>query len=151
MRTCFYLIRKITFTNLCKPIHDITIIQWRQWRCSGVFIVNFKHISHLFSSISIVDFEQVNVSWVLYLNIFTHWSSELVLSLFKVMKKIPGLCYLMFYWWSLLLTLSTLSNINLEFLLLLWTWFWLLGAQQRLSHRSITIGRRKKIFTLIRK
>ena len=121
------------------------------WRCSGVFIVNFKHISHLFSSISIVDFEQVNFSWVLDLNMFTHWSSELVLSLFKVMKKIPGLCYLMFYWWSLLLTLNTLSNINLEFLLLLWTWFWLLGAQQRLSHRSITIGRRKKIFTLIRK
>ena len=30
------------------------------WRCSGVFIVNFEHISHL----SIVDFEQVNVSWV---------------------------------------------------------------------------------------
>ena len=35
----------------------------RQWRRSGVFI-NFNHISHLFSSVSIVDFEQVNVSWV---------------------------------------------------------------------------------------
>ena len=30
---------------------------------SGVFIVNFEHVSHL-SSVSIVDFEQVNVSWV---------------------------------------------------------------------------------------
>ena len=30
---------------------------------SGVFIVNFKHILHLFSSVSFVDFEQVNVSW----------------------------------------------------------------------------------------
>ena len=28
---------------------------------SGVFIVNFEHISHLFFSVSIVDFEQVNV------------------------------------------------------------------------------------------
>ena len=30
---------------------------------SGVFIVNFKHILHLFSGVSFVDFEQVNVSW----------------------------------------------------------------------------------------
>ena len=29
-------------------------------RRSGVFVINFEHISHLFS----VDFEQVNVSWV---------------------------------------------------------------------------------------
>ena len=30
---------------------------------SGVSIVNFEDISHLFTSVSIVDFEQVNVSW----------------------------------------------------------------------------------------
>ena len=30
---------------------------------SSVLIVDFEHISHLFSSVSIVDFEQVNVSW----------------------------------------------------------------------------------------
>ena len=30
-----------------------------------IFIVNFEHISHL-SNVSIVDFEQVNVSWVPY-------------------------------------------------------------------------------------
>ena len=35
----------------------------RQSRSSGVFVVNFEHIK-LFSSVSIVDFEQVNVSWV---------------------------------------------------------------------------------------
>ena len=29
---------------------------------SGVFIVNFEHISHFFK-VSIVDFEQVNVFW----------------------------------------------------------------------------------------
>ena len=35
----------------------------RHWCCSGVFIVNFKHFIH-FSSVSILDFKQVNVSWV---------------------------------------------------------------------------------------
>ena len=30
----------------------------------NIFIVNFEHIWHLFSSVSIVDFEQVNVSSV---------------------------------------------------------------------------------------
>ena len=34
------------------------------WRRSGVSIVNFEHISLLFSSVSIDDFQQVNVSWV---------------------------------------------------------------------------------------
>ena len=32
------------------------------WRGSGVFIVKFEHIAHLFLYVSIVDFEQVNVS-----------------------------------------------------------------------------------------
>ena len=34
-----------------------------QWRRSGVFIVDIKHVLTPFSSVSIVDFEQVNVSW----------------------------------------------------------------------------------------
>ena len=33
------------------------------WRRSGVFIVNFEHISHLCSSVSIVNFEHVIASW----------------------------------------------------------------------------------------
>ena len=37
-----------------------------QWRRAGVFIVNFEHIFTLFPSVSIVDFEQVNVGWVIY-------------------------------------------------------------------------------------
>ena len=39
----------------------------RQWRRSGVFIVNFEPISHFtpFSNVSVVDFEQVNVRVVL--------------------------------------------------------------------------------------
>ena len=35
----------------------------RQWRRSGVFIVNLKHTSHLFSSVHIFGFGQVNVCW----------------------------------------------------------------------------------------
>ena len=34
----------------------------RQWRCSGVFIVNFEPTC---SSVSIANFEQVNASWEL--------------------------------------------------------------------------------------
>ena len=34
------------------------------WRRSGVFIVNFKYISHLL--VFTVDFEQVNVSWIVF-------------------------------------------------------------------------------------
>ena len=39
----------------------------------GVFLVallfNFEHISHLRSSVSIVNFEQVNAGWVLSRNV----------------------------------------------------------------------------------
>ena len=34
------------------------------WRHSAVFIVVLENISHLFFSISLVDFEEVIVSWV---------------------------------------------------------------------------------------
>ena len=37
-------------------------------RCPGVFIVNFEHISHLFSSVPVINFEQVNVSWEQIIN-----------------------------------------------------------------------------------
>ena len=35
----------------------------RHWHRSGVFIVNFEHISH-FVSVSIVNFEHVIAGWV---------------------------------------------------------------------------------------
>ena len=34
------------------------------WHRFGVFIVNFEHISHLYSSVSILNFEHVNTGWV---------------------------------------------------------------------------------------
>ena len=37
---------------------------------SDVFIVNFEHISNFFSSVSIVDFEQINVNWNVAFYIF---------------------------------------------------------------------------------
>ena len=35
----------------------------RHWFLSGVFIVNFEHISEPCSSLSVVNFEQVNAGW----------------------------------------------------------------------------------------
>ena len=45
---------------------------------SGVFIVNFVHIFTPFSNVSIVNFEQVNVSWVMILawNCISIWTWE---------------------------------------------------------------------------
>ena len=50
----------------CKIHSKLTIktSEQRHWRRSGVFIVNFEHILLLFLSVSIADFEQVNVSLV---------------------------------------------------------------------------------------
>ena len=33
-------------------------------KMTGVFIVNFEHISHFSSRISVVNFEHVNAGWV---------------------------------------------------------------------------------------
>ena len=52
--------------------------KWRRWRRSGIFIDNFEHISHLFSSVSTVEFEHVNVCWVLDLKIKITNSKSLI-------------------------------------------------------------------------
>ena len=41
-------------------------IETLELRRFGGFIVNFEHISHLCSSVSIVNFEQVNPGWIWY-------------------------------------------------------------------------------------
>ena len=48
--------------EICSKL-PIKASERRQWRRSGVFIVNFKLISHLFSSVSIVNLEQVYTGW----------------------------------------------------------------------------------------
>ena len=49
-----------TRCEICSKL-TIKIPEQRQCRGSGIFIVNFEHISHL---VSIVNFEQVNAGWV---------------------------------------------------------------------------------------
>ena len=47
-------------SKICSKL-TIKIPEERLWRRSGVFIVNFEHISQLL--LSIAEFEQVNVCW----------------------------------------------------------------------------------------
>ena len=49
--------------DVCSKLTVKTLDRHHRRRSSD-FVVNFEHISHLFSSVSIVDFEQVNISWV---------------------------------------------------------------------------------------
>ena len=50
---------------MCQICSKLTI-KTTECRRSGVFIVNFERISHLFLVFSIIDIEQVNVCWVVY-------------------------------------------------------------------------------------
>ena len=50
--------------EICSKL-TIRIPERWQWRRSGIFIVNFEHISHLVLVLSIVKFEHVNEGWVL--------------------------------------------------------------------------------------
>ena len=63
---------KVTIETLeqrCEICLKLTIktSKRRQWRRSGIFIFNFEHISHLISSVSIVNFEHVIAGWVYFL------------------------------------------------------------------------------------
>ena len=52
------------FHNVCNMFKvNIKDIGVTLMGCSGVFIINFEHISHL---VSIVNFEQVNAGWVIF-------------------------------------------------------------------------------------
>ena len=59
-------------SQMCEICLKLTVKvpEWRHWRRSCIFIFSSEHVSCLFSSVSIVDFEQVNVSWV-FANIWT--------------------------------------------------------------------------------
>ena len=63
---------QLTFTCSKKTIEALEkgVKFVRIWRRFGVFIINFEHISHHFSSVSFVDFEEVNVSWIFFLGLF---------------------------------------------------------------------------------
>ena len=51
-----------TRCEICSKL-TIKTAERRHWRRSGVFIVNFEHISHLCSSVSFVNFEHVIAGW----------------------------------------------------------------------------------------
>ena len=55
-----------TRCEICSKL-TINMPERRQWRCSGIFIVNVEHIS-LCSNVSIVNFEQINAAWVIALS-----------------------------------------------------------------------------------
>ena len=54
-----------TLEQKCEICSKLTIKtpKQRHWHRFGVFVVNFEHISYLCSTVSIVNFEQVNASW----------------------------------------------------------------------------------------
>ena len=63
----------------------------RHWRRFGSFIVNFEHISHLCSSVSNVNFEQVNAGWehrMYLISITTNYLAGIYLHLLFRLGKI---------------------------------------------------------------
>ena len=54
-----------TLEQRCEICLKLTIKTPKRRHCRsfGVFIVNFEHFSHLYSSVSIVNFEQINARW----------------------------------------------------------------------------------------
>ena len=55
-----YMLKVIIKDTRTTPLVSL-LITLSIWCCSGVVIVNFEHLSHLF----IVHFKHVNVDWVL--------------------------------------------------------------------------------------
>ena len=58
-----------TLEQRCEICSKLTVkpTKQRYWHHFGGFIVNSEHISHLFSSVSILNFEQVNAGWAIIL------------------------------------------------------------------------------------
>ena len=52
-----------TLEQRCEICSKLTIKPPKRHHRFGGFIVNFEHISHLCSTVSIVNFEQVNAGW----------------------------------------------------------------------------------------
>ena len=52
-----------TLEQRCEICSKLTIKPPKRRHRFGGFIVNFEHISHLCSTVSIVNFEQVNAGW----------------------------------------------------------------------------------------
>ena len=72
-----FKVNKRNTRERCEIYSKLTIkiperLHWHQRRHSGVFFVNFEHILSPFSSVSVVNFEQVNIIRVTFYEIL--WS-----------------------------------------------------------------------------
>ena len=59
----------------------INALEWRRWRRSGVFIVNFEHI------LDTADFEQGNADWELCRWLYINANSTLIINTLCMLKK----------------------------------------------------------------
>ena len=112
-----------TLEQRCEICSKLTIKlpKRRYWRRFGSFIVNFEHISHLCSSVSIVDFEQVKVKWNgLNKNKenLTHEKKHLLNNLILKMQKLSHFARLIrkYCWFQGQIMLQDLVCIRLMFL-----------------------------------
>ena len=99
--------------EICSKL-TIKIPERRQWDRSGIFIVHFEHISHLVSTVSIVNFEHLIAGWG------KDWELEAKTNLkwyhaLKI-KAWEFLCYIhsSLTSFSVLLTFKSLSSDNLS-------------------------------------
>ena len=70
-----YMVKVIIKDTRTTPLVSL-LITLSIWCCSGVVIVNFEHLSHLF----VVHFKHVNVDWVLWKSCKVDESQVLILS-----------------------------------------------------------------------
>ena len=76
---CIFKVNNRDTRTKCEICSKLTIKtpERRYWRRSGVFIVNCEHVSHLVNFVnSIVNFELVNVHWVIENKYKSYWNSE---------------------------------------------------------------------------
>ena len=66
----------------------IKTLERRRWRCSGVFIVNFEHISHLVLVFLLVNFEHVIAGWGVAIFRGSLFSNQITLNLQTFSQKI---------------------------------------------------------------
>ena len=72
-------IEKTTIWEICPKVTNTS--EWRQWRCSGVFIVKFEHVSHFYLFLLLTFWTSkcrlwkvLNFHWFCF-NVDFHWLS----------------------------------------------------------------------------
>ena len=104
---CLFKVNNRNSRKRCEICSKLTMKtperHWRHWRCSGVFIVNFEHISHLFLLLlllTLIEQENVKSDW------FSSYSwLDLSLSVnYDLIRKIPKYNYNLMFNYQLLKT-----------------------------------------------